>query len=86
MIETIFRVIVIMLIISLILVVITSISIQLNLPFQYGGLLLSFLNVIFYFLPIGKLMPILVCVVSLTVFKIGISLLKTLWSIFPLKG
>lgn len=86
MVETIFRVIVILLIISLILVVISSISIQLNLPFQYGSLLLSFLSVVCYIFPLGKLMPILVCVVSLTIFKIGISLLKTLWSIFPLKG
>ena len=86
MVETIFRVIVILLIISLILVVISSLSVQLNLPFEYASLLLSFLNVVCYIIPLNKLMPILVCVVSITVFKIGISLLKTLWGIFPLKG
>lgn len=86
MIETIFRVIIIILVISIVLAVACSIGITLGVPFEYGNLLLSFLGVVCYIFPVGKLMPILVAVVSLTIFKIGISLLKTLWDIFPLKG
>lgn len=86
MIETIFRVIVIILIIAIVLAVASSLGISFGFSFEYGELLLNFLNVVCYIIPIGKLMPIFVAVISITVFKIGISLLKTIWDIFPLQG
>lgn len=86
MIETIFRVIIIIIIIAIVLAVVSTLGIAFNFPFEYAELLLNFLSVVCYILPIKKLMPLLVVVISIAVFKIGISLLKTIWDIFPLQG
>lgn len=86
MIETIFRVIIIVLIITIVLAVACSLGIMWNFPFQYTTLLLSLLNVVCYIFPFKKLIPMFVTVISIVVFKTGISLLKTIWAIFPLKG
>lgn len=86
MVETIFRVIIIILIIVIILAVLSSFSMNFNITFGYQNLLLSFLSCVCYVLPFKKLMPIFVCVIAFSVFKVGISVLKTLWDIFPLQG
>ena len=86
MIETIFRVIIILVIISVVLAVLGSFSINYGISFEFGELLLSFLHCVCYIVPFKKLLPIFVCVVGFVIFKISVSILKTLWAIFPLKG
>jgi hypothetical protein len=86
MIETIFRVIVILMLVAVVIAVIATLGITFNLPFQYSTLLLSFLHVVCYILPFGKLMPIFITVISVVVFKISVSLLKTIWQLLPIKG
>lgn len=86
MVETIFRVIIILMLIIIVLAVLGSFSITYQVSFDYGALLLSFLHCVCYILPFKQLLPIFVCVVGFTIFKIGVSILKTLWSIFPLNG
>lgn len=86
MIETIFRVLVILVIVTVALTFLSSLSVTFSFPFQYGDLLNSFLSIVYYILPFNKLMPIFVFVISITIFKISISLIKTIWDIFPMKG
>lgn len=87
MIETIFRVLIIGVIVTVVLAFIGSISVAFNL--SLGGhvnAIFQFVNFACYILPIGKLMPILLIIISLTVFKIAVSIIKTIWDILPLKG
>lgn len=86
MIETIFRVLVIIIIIGIVLAVVSSIGIPSIAVFEYSGLLSSFLKVICYIIPFSKLLPIFGGVVGFAVFKGAIALLRTVWDIFPIKG
>lgn len=87
MVETIFRVVIILLIITIIIAVLGSTSLNYNVSFSnFKVLFTSFLHCICYIVPIERLLPIFVTVVGFTVFRISISLLKTIWSLFPLQG
>lgn len=43
----------------------------------------NFLGVIYYILPIAQLKPIIYFIISMFVFRIGISLVKTIFDIVP---
>ena len=86
MIETIFRVIIIIVILTLTLAVIGSVNVSYNVHFQYAELFVSFLHVIVYIIPVKKLLPLFVTAIALIVFRITVAVIKTLWDIFPLQG
>lgn len=83
MVEVIFRVILIAVVIAIVLGVASTLAIAFDIPFEYANLLTSFLHVVCYILPFANLIPIFVAVVSIVVFKVGISILKTIWDLFP---
>ncbi len=86
MIETIFRCIIIFLLIVVIMTVITSATVSFNLGTDYMHALTIFLYLCYKFFPFQKLLPLIVCSISFTVFKITVSLIKAVWEIFPLRG
>lgn len=86
MIETIFRVLVILMIIMIVVSIVATLGITFNLPFKYTTLLVSFLHIVCYVLPFNKLMPIFIVVISIVIFKITVSFIKTVWQILPLRG
>lgn len=45
--------------------------------------ILSFLNMSAYLIPIKELMPIVLFSVSLIIFKIVVSIIKTIWDLLP---
>lgn len=87
MIQTIFRIAVIFIIVSIIIAILGSVSLNYNIGIsEYKVLFGSFLSCIAYLIPIKRLLPIFAIVVSYTVLKISISILKNFWDIFPLRG
>lgn len=48
------------------------------------GTISNFLAFIFYILPIDGLVPIVVIVIGITVFRIVISVIKTVWDLLPI--
>lgn len=87
MVETIFRVIIILVIIVIVIAVLGSTSIAYNVSFSnFKALFISFMQVVCYLIPFKKLLPIFVCIVAFVVFKISVTLIKTVWDIFPLRG
>lgn len=84
--QVILRVIFIIIIIAIVVAVLGSVSIKWEIGFNSSALLLSFLNCVAYILPFKQLFPLFVIVIALTVLKISISLLHTLWDFFPLRG
>jgi len=87
MIETIFRAIIITLIITIVLGVLGSIAINYNLSLSpYISILQNFLSVVFYIFPFNKLKPIFIAIIGFSVYKIAISILKTIWNILPIRG
>lgn len=46
-------------------------------------LFVSFLQVIAYILPWGNILPLIILTISIIVLKIGISVVKTIWSLLP---
>lgn len=83
MVEVIFRVILIAVVIAIVLGVASTLAIAFDLPFEFASLLTGFLHIVCYILPFDRLYPIFIVVVSITVFKIGISIIKTIWDLFP---
>lgn len=87
MVETVFRVVIIGVVIAITIGIIGTVSFSwtLNTSVYLQGLS-SFLHIIYYVLPIGKLSPIIFCFISLMGFRIVVSLIKTIWSIIPIQG
>lgn len=87
MIETIFRVLVIGIIIMVILAIIGTVSVSFNLSFTgFGTALSSFLACVFYIIPIEKLFPVIACSIGLLCLRITISIVANLWRILPVRG
>ena len=87
MIETIFRVIVIGIIIMIVLAIIGTISASFGLSFTgFGATLSSFLACVFYIVPIEKLFPVIACSIGLICLRSVVSIVKTLWQILPIRG
>lgn len=87
MVASLFRVIIIGVIIAITIGIIGTVSFSwsFNTSAYLQGLT-SFLHVIYYVLPIGKLSPIIICFVGLMAFRIIVALIKTIWSLIPVRG
>lgn len=87
MVATAFRLIIIGVIIAITIGIIGSISFgwTLNTSVYLQGLT-SFLHVIYYILPIGKLSPIIFCFIGLMAFRIVVALVRVVWSMIPIGG
>lgn len=87
MVSSVFRLIIIGVVIAITIGIIGTVSFSwsFNTSTYLQGLT-SFLHVIYYILPIGKLSPIIICFVGLMAFRIAIALIKTIWSLIPVRG
>lgn len=87
MVESVFRVLIIGVIIAIAIGIIGTVSFAwtLNTSVYLQGLS-KFLQVVYYILPIGKLSPIIFCFIGLMVFRIAVALIKTIWSLIPING
>lgn len=87
MIETIFRISVIFIIVSVIIALLGTFKLSYNIGLDdYKVLFGSFLVCVAYIVPIDRLLPIFACVIAFTVLKISIAIIKNFWDIFPLRG
>ena len=87
MVETIFRVVIIGIIIAIVVGILGTVSFGWTLnTSQYLATLSSILAIIFYILPIKKLMPIIVIFIASMVFRIAVSLISTIWDLIPIRG
>lgn len=86
MLQIIFRILVIVLITMVVVSIIGTLGVTFNFGFQYASLLLTFLQIVCYVLPFKKLLPIFIVVISIVVFKITVSLIKTIWQLLPISG
>ena len=87
MVQTIFRIIVIGIIIAFVIGIIGTVSWGWNLDTSpYLSTLSSILAVVLYVIPIGKLSPILVIFISSMVFRFVITVIKTVWDLIPIRG
>lgn len=43
-----------------------------------------YLDIVFYFIPIGNLMPIVIFIIAMFSFRAIVSLIKTIWQLLPL--
>lgn len=87
MVESVFRVVIIGVLIAVTIGIIGTVSFSWTLdtsPYLQG--LTSFLHVIYYVLPIAKLRPIIYTFIGLMVFRIVVSLIRTIWSLIPING
>ena len=87
MVVTAFRLIIIGVIIAITIGIIGSVSFgwTLNTSAYLQGLT-SFLHVIYYVIPIGKLSPIIFCFIGLMAFRIVVALVRVIWSMIPIGG
>lgn len=87
MVETIFRVVVIGILIGVTVAIIGTVAFSWTLetsPYLSG--LANFLHVIYYVLPIAKLSPIIIIFISSMVFRIVVTIVKTIWDLIPISG
>lgn len=87
MVSSIVRVIIFTVIVSIVVGFVGIINFSWSLdtsPYLQG--LASFLHVIYYIIPIGKLSPVIICFIGLMSFRIIISIVKTLWQLIPISG
>lgn len=85
MVEVIFRIILIAVVVAVVLGFACTLGIAFDLPLEFLDLLASFLRIVCYILPMDKLWPIFTVVVSITIFKVGVSIMKTIWNLFPFR-
>lgn len=87
MVETVFRVVIIGVIVAITIGVIGTVSFGWTLNTnEYLQGLANFLHVIYYVLPIAKLRPIIYTFIGLMVFRIAVALIRTIWSLIPING
>lgn len=87
MIASIFRVIVIVIIITIIVAFLGTSGLAFSFGIsKYTDFFLSFTKCVAYIIPIRKLLPILGVSVAVTCFNASISIVKTLWNILVIRG
>ena len=87
LVASVFRVVVIGVIIAVTIGIIGTVSFGWSLnTSEYLQGLTSFLHVIYYVLPIAKLRPIIYTFIGMMIFRITVSLIKTIWSLIPVRG
>ena len=87
MVETVFKGVLIALVIALVLAVLGTVFFKWTLdtsPYLAG--LASFLGLIYYVLPIQNLKPLLICFEGLMAFRIIISIIKVIWQLLPISA
>lgn len=84
---TLFRVIVILLIVSIVIGLIGTVAFSWTLSTStYLATLSTIFSIIVYILPIGKLSPIITILIASMVFRIVISIIKAIWQLIPIAG
>lgn len=87
MVETIFRVLVIVILITVVISIIGSIAVDYELSFtKFKFLFTVFLTYVVYIVPFNKLLPIFTISIAVTVFKIAIAIGTKLWDLLPMSG
>lgn len=87
MVETAFRFIMIGIIVALVIGFIGSVAFSWSLSTStYLATLTTIFSIIFYVLPIGKLSPIIVILISSMIFRIVITIIRTIWELIPISG
>lgn len=85
--ETAFRIIVIGIIITFVIGLIGTVAFGWTLNTSpYLATLTTIFSIIAYILPIGKLSPIIVILISSMMFRIVISIIKAIWQVLPISG
>ena len=85
MVQTIFRIIVIGIIIAFVIGIIGTVSWGWNLDTSpYLSTLSRILAVVCYVIPISKLSPILIIFISSMLFRIVVRIVKTVWDLIPI--
>ena len=87
MVESVFRFVIIGIIIAITIGLFGTVAFSWSLdtsPYLQG--LTSFLHVIYYVLPITKLSPIIFCFVGLMIFRSVLSLIQVIWDMIPVRG
>lgn len=59
-------------------------DIDITVPADFATSAIQYLNVAFYILPMGTVFSICSLIVLLQVFRIAVSLVKTIWALLPL--
>lgn len=72
-------------ILNIIIAVINTLGISIGLGFDFATnqLLHQIFGIAKYIFPFKTLLPLLVVVISITLFKFGVAVLKIIWDIFP---
>lgn len=84
---TAFRVIVIIVIISIVVGLIGTVAFSWTLSTStYLATLSTIFSIIVYILPIGKLSPIITILIASMVFRIVVSIIKAIWQLIPISG
>lgn len=84
---TVFRFIVIGIIIAIVIGLIGSVAFGWTLSTStYLATLSTILSIIVYILPIGKLSPIITIFIASMVFRIVIAIIKAIWELIPISG
>jgi len=52
----------------------------------YLATLSTFISIIVYILPIGRLAPIITIFIASMAFRFGVSVLRSLWDLIPIRG
>lgn len=87
MVETAFRFVVIGIIIALVIGLIGSVAFGWTLSTSsYLATLTTIFSIIAYILPLGKLSPIIVILISSMVFRIVVAIIKTIWQLIPISS
>lgn len=86
MVETIFRVIIILVLITVTLGVLASVSVTFDFGDNFSEVLFDFFAIACCLLPVKNLLPIFVFFISVVLFKTVISIVKTIWNLLPIRG
>ena len=87
MISAIFRVILIIIIITIVVAFLGSTGIAFTFGVsKYTDLFLGFTRCVAYIIPIRKLLPLLGISIAVTVFGASITIIKTLWAVLVVRG
>lgn len=87
MVETVFKILVIGIIISVAVGLFGTIAFSWTLDTSpYLSSLSEILSIVFYIIPIGKISPIIFCFIGLMAFRIIIAVITTIWNLIPIHG
>ena len=86
MIQSIFKFLMIAVVIAIVVGLFGTVAFSWTLDTSpYIATLSSILSLVFYIIPIGKLMPLLIIFISSMVFRIVVSVISTIWHLLPIR-